>query len=152
MEEKHAEKKESPAKKYLSRIRLYDARIESGLQELSDLEEMVTRITPVLKQDVVSSSSSQDKLGDTVAKIADLREKINRDVDAFVDLKEEALVKLRKVEKPEYYDILHKRYFEYQSLEQIAVSMNYTYRWIRRLHGRALQAFEKVIGKEGMMV
>ena len=72
MEEKHTEKKESPAKKYLNRIRMYDARIENGLQELSDLEEMVTRITPVLKQDVVSSSSSQDKLGDTVAKIASL--------------------------------------------------------------------------------
>lgn len=145
MAEKHAEKKESPAKTYLNQIRLYDARIENGLQELSDLEEMVTRITPVLKQDVVSSSSSQDKLGDTVAKIADLRVKINQDVDAFVDLKREALAKLAKVEKPEYYDILHKRYVEYQSLEQIAVSMNYTYRWIRRLHGRALQAFEKVI-------
>lgn len=151
MAEKHADKKESPAKKYLNRIRLYDARIENGLQELSDLEEMVTRITPVLKQDVVSSSSSQDKLGDTVAKIADLRVKINQDVDAFVDLKREALAKLAKVEKPEYYDILHKRYVEYQSLEQIAVSMNYTYRWIRRLHGRALQAFEKVMEKEGVM-
>ena len=148
MAEKHADKKESPAKTYLNKIRLYDARIENGLQELSDLEEMVTRITPVLKQDVVSSSSSQDKLGDTVAKIADLRVKINQDVDAFVDLKREAMGMLAKVEKPEYYDILHKRYVEYQSLEQIAVSMNYTYRWIRRLHGRALQAFEKVMGKE----
>lgn len=147
MAEKHADKKESPAKTYLNRIRMYDARIENGLQELSDLEEMVTRITPVLKQDVVSSSSSQDKLGDTVAKIADLRVKINQDVDAFVDLKREALAKLAKVEKPEYYDILHKRYVEYQSLEQIAVSMNYTYRWIRRLHGRALQAMERVMEK-----
>lgn len=151
MAEKHADKKESPAKTYMNRIRMYDARIENGLQELSDLEEMVTRITPVLKQDVVSSSSSQDKLGDTVAKIADLRVKINQDVDSFVDLKREAMGMLAKVEKPEYYDILHKRYVEYQSLERIAVSMNYTYRWIRRLHGRALQAFEKVMEKEGVM-
>lgn len=147
MAEKHTEKKESPAKKYLNRIRLYDARIENGLQELSALEEMVTRITPVLKQDVVSSSGNQDKLGDTVAKIADLREKINRDVDAFVDLKREALAMLKKVAKPEYYDILHKRYFEYQSLEQIAVSMHYTYRWIRRLHDRALNEFLKIMNE-----
>ena len=137
----------SEAKEYLQKIKLYDARIENGLQELSALEDMVKRITPVLKQDVVSSSGSQDKLGDTVAKIADLRDQINRDVDAFVDLKKEAAAKLARVEKAEYYEILHKRYFKYQSLEQIAVSMNYTYRWIRRLHGRALQAFEKTINK-----
>ena len=133
----------SNAKEYLQKIKLYDARIENGLQELSALEDMVLRITPVLKQDMVSGSHSQDKLGDTVAKIADLRNQINRDVDVFVDLKKEATAKLARVEKPEYYEILHKRYVEYQSLEQIAVSMNYTYRWIRRLHGRALMEFGK---------
>ena len=148
MEEKHADKKESPAKTYLNKIRLYDARIENGLQELSDLEEMVTRITPVLKQDVVSSSSSQDKLGDTVAKIADLRVKINRDVDAFVDLKREALAKLAKVEKPEYYRLLAWRYVNYYTFERIATEMNYSYRNITKMHGRALQAFEKVMEKE----
>jgi hypothetical protein len=137
----------SNAKEYLQKIRLYDSRINNSLEELSDLEDMVLRITPVLKDDVVSSSGSQDKLGDTVAKICDLKAQINRDIDTYVDLKREAVDKLKKVEKTEYYDILHKRYVEFQSLEQIAVSMNYTYRWIRRLHGRALQAFEKVMNE-----
>ena len=139
----------SEAKDYLLKIRLYDTRIENGLQELSALEDMVMRITPVLKQDVVSSSGGQDKLGDTVAKIADLRDQINRDVDAFVDLKKEAAAKLAWVEKPEYFEILYKRYFEFKKWEQIAVEMNYGYRNVTKLHGRALQAFEKVMEKEG---
>lgn len=137
----------SNAKEYLQKIRLYDSRINNSLEELSALEEMVTRITPVLKPDVVSSSGNQDKLGDAVAKICDLKVQINRDIDTYIGLKQEAVGKLKKVEKAEYYDILHKRYVEFQSLEQIAVSMNYTYRWIRRLHGRALQAFEKVMNE-----
>ena len=135
----------SDAKEYLQNIRLLDSRINHSLAELADLEDMVLRITPVWRDDVISSSGSYDKLGDTVAKICDLKTQINKDIDTYVDLKREALNKLKKVEKTEYYDILHKRYVEYQSLEQIAVSMNYTYRWIRRLHGRALQAFEKVM-------
>lgn len=136
------------AKEYLQKIKYYDNRIDAGLEELSRLEELVTRITPVLKQDVVSSSGSQDKLGDTVAEIADLRTKINRDTDAFIDLKREALVLLAKVKNPTYYAILHKRHFEYKKWEQIAVEMNYGYRNVTKLHGRALQAFEKVLHEE----
>lgn len=135
----------SDAKEYLLKIRLYDARIENGLQELSALEDMVMRITPVLKQDMVSGSHSQDKLGDTVAKIADLRNQINRDVDAFVDLKKEAAAKLARVEKPEHFKLLYMRYFCYYTFERIATDMNYSYRNITKMHGRALQAFEKVM-------
>jgi DNA-directed RNA polymerase specialized sigma24 family protein len=138
----------SEAKDYLLKIRLYDARIENGLQELSALEDMVTRITPVLKQDMVSGSHSQDKLGDTVAKIADLRDQINRDVDAFVDLKKEAAVKLAQVKNPDYYKVLHLRYIRNFTFERIAIEMNYSYRGVCYLHGRALQAFEKVMEKE----
>lgn len=138
----------SEAKDYLLKIRLYDARIENGLQELSALEDMVTRITPVLKQDMVSGSHSQDKLGDTVAKIADLRDQINRDVDAFVDLKKEAAAKLAQIENPDYYKVLHLRYIRNFTFERIAIEMNYSYRGVCYLHGRALQAFEKVMEKE----
>ena len=136
------------AKEYLQKIKYYDDRINYGLEEYEKLQAMVTRITPVLKQDVVSASGSQDKLGDTVAKMADLLTQINRDTDTFVDLKREAKALLDKVKNPTYYKILHKRYVLYHSLEQIAVAMNYTYRWVKRLHGRALQAFEKVMKEE----
>jgi len=136
------------AKEYLLKIKYYDDRINYGLEEYEKLQAMVTRITPVLKRDVVTASGSQDKLGDTVAKMADLLTQINRDTDTFVDLKREAKALLDKVKNPTYYKILHKRYVLYHSLEQIAVEMNYTYRWVKRLHGRALQAFEKVMKEE----
>jgi len=136
------------AKEYLLKIKYYDDRINYGLEEYEKLKAMVTRITPVLKRDVVTASGSQDKLGDTVAKMADLLTQINRDTDTFVDLKREAKALLDKVKNPTYYKILHKRYVLYHSLEQIAVEMNYTYRWVKRLHGRALQAFEKVMKEE----
>ena len=138
----------SEAKEYLQKIKLYDARIENGLQELSTLEDMVLRITPVLKQDMVSGSHSQDKLGDTVAKIADLRVQINRDVDAFIGLKKEATAKLARVENPDYYKVLHLRYIRNFTFEKIAIEMNYSYRGVCYLHGRALNVFEKIM-KEG---
>lgn len=136
------------AKEYLLSIKRYDTIIDAKQREIDDLYALITRVTPVLKTDVVSGGGNQDKIGNAIAKITDLQNELNRDIDHFVDLKREAAAKLGKVTRAEYYEILHKRYFEYQSLEQIAVSMNYTYRWIRRLHGRALNVFGKIMNEE----
>ena len=133
------------AKEYLMKIRLWDARIEANQKELDMLMAMVTRVTPVLKGDVVSSSGSQDKLGDAVAKIADLRDKINGDIDALVDMKKTAYGLLRKIERYEYYEVLHRRYFRFHSLAKISCDMNYSYDGIKKLHGRALQAYNKIL-------
>lgn len=133
------------AKEYLSQIRLYDTMIDSMLDEVDSLYAMVTRITPILKDDVVSGSGQQDRLGTTVAKIVDLKEQINTKIDKFVDLKKEATSLLEKVSNPDYFKVLHKRYIRFETLECIAADMNYSYRWICNLHGRALQAFAKVL-------
>ena len=136
----------SEAKEYLERIKWYDVLIDSKLEELKSLEDVVKRITPTLKDRGGSSGTgNQDKLGDTVAKIADLQEEINRDVDIFVDMKREAAAMLKKIKQADYFKVLHKRYVLYESFEQIATEMKVTYRGVCYMHGRALQAFDKVL-------
>lgn len=136
---------ETNAKRYLQQIGRCDSRINAMLAEVDGLYAMVTKITPTLKADVVTGGGSQDKIGDAVAKIVDLKDEINREIDRFVDLKREALAMLDKMENHLYYIILHRRYVQYDSLEQIAADMHYTYRWVCILHGRALQEFDGVL-------
>lgn len=136
---------ETNAKRYLQRIARCDSRINAMLAEVDGLYDMVTKITPTLKQDVVSGGGNQDKIGDAVAKIVDLKDEINREIDRFVDMKREAAAMLDKLENHLYYIILHRRYVQYETLEQIAASEHYTYRWICILHGRALQAFAEIM-------
>ena len=135
----------SDAKEYLQNIRLLDSRINHSLAELADLEDMVLRITPVWRDDVISSSGSYDKLGDTVAKICDLKTQINKDIDTYVDLKREAIEKLKRITRTEYYEVLEMLYIQTKNLVEVAAEMHYSYRGICKLHGRALQAFEKVM-------
>lgn len=136
---------ETNAKKYLQRIAHCDSRINAMLAEVDGLYAMVTKITPTLKQDVVSGGGNQDKIGDAVAKIVDLKDEINREIDRFVDMKRETAAMLDKLENHLYYIILHRRYVQYETLEQIAADMHYTYRWICILHGRALQEFGDIL-------
>jgi len=142
------DKKKGPGQTYLERIKWYDVLIDSKLEELSTLNSVVRRITPVMKDTGGGAGGNQDRIGDTIAKIVDLQEEINRDVDTFVDKKREATKLLKKLEKPLHYQILHKRYVLYKSFEQIAAETHYSYRNVTHAHGRALQAFDKVLEEQ----
>lgn len=141
-----SEKKKGPAQIYLERIKWLDVMIDSKLEELCKLDSMVHRITPVMNTTGAGNGSgSQDKHGDAIAKIIDLQREINQDNDEFIDLRREAGELLKRISKPEQYQVLHKRYVLYERFENIAVEMKYSYRHICNIHGRALQAFEKVL-------
>lgn len=136
----------SEAKEYLEQIKLYDAIVDSGLEELAMLKSKVKRITPTMKDGGGSGNSSvQDRMAEAVAKIVDLQEEINRNVDIFVDSKREAGALLKKVRNADFYKVLHMRYIQYKSFAQIAAEMGLTERGASKLNGRALQAFDKVL-------
>lgn len=136
------------AKDYLLQIKLLDAQIDCMLNTVQGLRDSLLRITPVLKDDVVSGSSSHDRMSATIAKIVDLEKEINAKVDDMVDRKSRVIRLLEKVRNPDYLTILQRRYVDLASFEEIAAEMHYTYRWICKLHGRALQTFAKIMDEE----
>ena len=132
-------------KKYLQQIRLYDSHINTKLEDLHQLKEMVTKITPTLKDDVVSGGGNQDKLGDAIAKIVDLEEEVNRDIDSYVNAKQEISNTFEKISDPDQLQVLHKRYVQYKTWEQIACEMNMSYRNVCYIHGKGLQSVNQIL-------
>lgn len=137
------------AKAYLRKIELLDAHINNRISDLHELKSLVTKITATISQVCVSGSGGQDRLGDAVAKIVDLQDEINRKIDKYVDLKRKISSLLEQIQDPDQVKVLHKRYFEYKPWEQIACEMNYSYRNVCYIHGKALQAFEAVMEGDG---
>lgn len=139
------------AKTYLNQIRKADIKISDGLEELEQLKALATKVTAAMDGEVVSSSKNPDKMTAVVHKIIQLQEKINRDVDKYVDIKGEAMDLLSQVENPIHYKILHSRYVLYRTWEQIADEIGYTYQWTCQLHGVALLEFEKIMKTCGLL-
>lgn len=133
------------AKAYLRKIELLDAHINNKLNDLATLRTMVTKITATISPVAVSGSGSQDKLGDAVAKIVDLQTDINDQIDKYVELKREISAILEKMDDPDQVKVLHKRYFEYKPWERIACEMNYSFRNVCYIHGKALQSVEAIL-------
>lgn len=134
------------AKRYLQQIKLYDSRISTKLEELQHTKEMVLRITPTLKEDVVSGGGgSQDQLAEAVARIVDLEAEINRDIDRYVNAQQEISAALEKLSDPDQLQVLHKRYVQYMTWEQIACDMNMSYRNVCYIHGKGLQTVNEIM-------
>lgn len=135
-------------KKYLSQVRRYDSRINAKIEERDRLKAMLTKITPMLRDVPSSGSGGQDKISDAVAKLIDLEAEINREIDSLVDARRTVSQTIDKVEDDKEFNILHQRYVQGKTLEQIAFDMGYTYRWICSMHRRALQTVEKILKSE----
>lgn len=132
-------------KSYLQQIRRCDRMIENKLSEVDSLRNLALSITGTWKEDVVHTSGVSDKIGNTVAKIIDLQNEIDENIDKLVDLKREIMKVIDQLEDSAMIDILYKRYFKYETWEQIALDMNFTYQWVCKLHGKALQEVKKII-------
>ena len=133
------------SKEYLSQAYHLDKRIDSKIEQLKALNLLATKCTSTLSDMPKSQSISNSRLEDTVVKIVDLQEEINRDIDRLVDLKREIVEVIKSVDNTEYQILLEKRYLCFHTWEQIAVDMHYSGKWIQKLHDRALDVVADIL-------
>ena len=127
------------AKEYLGQAYRLDQRINSKLEQVLTLRGLTTKATATMSDMPGGGSRNVYKMQDIIAKIVDLEDDINRDIDALVDLKREMVSVIKAVENPEYQTLLELRYLCFKTWEQIAVDMNYSIEYTFRLHKKALE-------------
>ena len=133
------------AKEYLQQVRNAEILINDKTEELAELETLAIKINALNEGERVQSSGSQDKMADVVCKIADLKTEIQAEIDNLLRLKREVRNVINRVSEPVLMSVLHKRYLQYKSWEEIAVEMSFTYRWCTQLHGKALLEVDGII-------
>lgn len=128
------------AKEYLSQAYRLDKRIDSKIEQLKSLNLLATKCTSTLSDMPKSQSISNSRLEDTVVKIVDLQEEINRDIDSLVDLKRDIVRTIKFVQNPEYQIILELRYLCFKTWEEIAVQMNCSIDNVFKIRKNALKS------------
>ena len=89
-----------------------------------------------------SSSSGKhpsDKVANNAVNAADLEIEIADDIEKLIKLRAEIYHAIKSVNDTQLQSILEKKYILGYTLEMIAVEMHYSYRQVRRKHGRALK-------------
>ena len=141
------------AKEYLRNISVLDKKIKANLKYIDDLRARATSIGSsgnIETERVQSSGTNEDKIGDLISKIDEYEKLANKCIDNYLDAKNKAMVMIDELDNSLYIEILTMRYFEDATFEEIAVTLEKSYRHTTRLHGYALQEFQKILGENSI--
>ena len=126
-------------KEYIRQAYRLDQKINSDIEEVARLREMAGNISSPVLGDKVQTSRNRDGLFvRNMEKILLLEEKINREIDALVDLKSQMRDVIAAVQDTDERMVLRYRYIHNLTWEQIGNELNADKSTIRRWHGSAL--------------
>lgn len=135
-------------KSYLRQIERLDRMIQNKLTEIYQLKTMASNVTVANDRERVQTSADKDRLGATVAKLIDLENETDALIDELVNKKTHIIWQMEHMADIMHYRVLFERYVGKNEFNKIADGMNCSYRHITRLHGEALNEFEKLYGDE----
>lgn len=133
-------------KEYLQLYRDAVQRALNAQDHLDELRAIAERITPNYQNSGASSGSqSGDKLGAAVARIVDAEARVDAEIELLIATEREIEGVINSVEDSKLRNILYHRYILGNKWEKIACDLHTDYRWLLRLHGKALQAVQEKI-------
>ena len=132
------------AKLYLKEIEKYEKVIKNKLEELKHLRELAVSFNYNSNSDVVQNSCDADKIGSTVGQIIDKENDLKSIVDEYISKRQERIAVIEELRDTVEYDIIHKRYVQLKSLDEIAIELGYSYVWICKKHNSALLNIQKI--------
>ena len=127
------------AKEYLSQAYRIDQRINSKLEQVMSLRDLLGKANVTLTGMPKSPTPNPHSMEDIIVKMVDLESEINDDIDTLVDLKAEIMRCIKRVDNPEYQTLLELRYLCFKRWENISADMGYSLRRIYELHNLALE-------------
>lgn len=133
------------AKEFLRLPEKMDVRIKNKLIEQQQWRELALGITANVDGERVQSSGTKTKMADAIDKCIDMEAEIDRLIDELVDTKKKVIEAIEKLDSPVEYDVLHRRYIQYQSLQEVADHYGYDYGWATTTHGRALRSLQVIL-------
>jgi hypothetical protein len=135
------------AKIYLRQVELLDIKITNKLIERQQWKDIALGITSSIGGDKVQSSTGQSKMADAVVKCIDMESEIDALVDCLITTKRDVIATIERLDNPTEYNVLHKRYIQFLSLQEIADDYNKEYSWVTTTHGRALKNVQTLLDK-----
>ena len=135
-------KKMTPYEKavnYLSQIEYIEEMIGEKQDIIDSLRSSITGTSASTESERVQTSP-KDRLGETCAKIVDLCEQLNRDIDSFVDMKAEVIQTIDQyVDDLKERRLLYLRYLKFIPIESCAKELRISKATAYNFHKAAMQ-------------
>lgn len=131
------------AQEYLGQVEQNIIAVRNINSGINNLKEMLFSLGGAGAGERVQASRENDKFGSIFAKIDEKERIMNEKSKELIEFTAKVDDEICSMENPQYMMLLHKKYILLEPLKQIAAEMNFTYRYVTKIHGYALQEFEK---------
>lgn len=131
--------KQMDIKQYLKQYLILTKEIDRINDDIERVRSLAARMTQSFSSDRVQTSPRGDQLPDAIARIILLEDQLNAKAIKMLEMREQIEGLIDKVEDQTLRTLLKYRYISGLRWEEIAVKMNYSYRSVCYLHGRALE-------------
>ena len=121
----------SNAQIYLEQVEKLDSIIKNKLIEKQQWKDIALGITANMDGERVQSSGGKDKMGEAVIKCIDIEAEIDRLIDKLIDTKKDVIQTIEELYSPIEYNVLHLRYIQYKTLQEIADQYGRDYDWAK---------------------
>lgn len=136
------------AQDFLRQVRKLDLQITNKLIEQQQWKDIALGITANMDGERVQSSGSKSKMANAVEKCVDMETEIDSLIDKLIDTKKEVIQTIERLDSPTEYDVLHRRYIQFLSLQEIADHYKKDYGWATTTHGRALKSLQEILDSQ----
>lgn len=133
----------NPAKTFLERYSALSIQLEIMRREVMRQRDSLTNITAQLKQDVVQTSGSGDRMADGVAGIVDAENQFAEEATRIVKAQTEILEAINSVHDETQKAVLMLRYIERLGWIGVQEKIGYEKTQTLVIHGRALLEINK---------
>ena len=132
-------------KEYLSQAMRYKRRYEMAMSEVEYVRSMADGVKAIrYDKDQVQSSPKNDQMVEYMIRLERAEDRAFNASEKYFEAYVTIQTQITMISPQLYSDVLWSRYIQGQRLWQIADEMNYSYGYIKHIHGLALLEFGKV--------
>ena len=136
------------AKEFLRQPEKLDVLIKNKLIEQQQWRDIAMGITANMDGERVQSSGTKNKMGDAVERCVDMEADISSLVDKLIEIKKEVVQTIERLYSPIEYDVLHKRFIQYKTLQEIADEYKKDYGWAKSTCKRAVRHVQVLLDEK----
>lgn len=131
------------AQEYLEQVEQKITVVKNINSGINNLREILVSIGGTASGERVQTSKDHDKFGSIFARIDEKERIMDEKSKELIEFTAKVESEICSMENPQHMELLHKKYVLLEPLKQIAAEMNFTYRYVAKIHRNALQEFEK---------
>lgn len=141
-------RKNNEAISLLESVEKLDILISNKLIEQRQWRDIALGITANMDGERVQASGKKSKMADAVERCVDMEAEIDSLVDKYIDQKKKVVQTIERLDSPIEYNLLHMRYIQHKSLQEIADHYNREYGWATTTHGRAIAKVQGILERK----